>query len=443
MNTATVVRTFRSARVVRTFRSARTSARIAAILALAVTACGKKEKEAEPIVPVQVAPVIKGSIRQIVKADAILYPRDQANIMPKISAPVRRFLVNRGDHVKQGQLLAVLENRDLVAAALASKGQYGQAQANYRSTEAAAVPEQVTKAETDAQAAQQQLDAAKKLLDNREQLFREGALARKLVDDAQVAYAQAEAQSETAQQHLKVLQGVSKDEQIKGAAAQVEAAKGQYESAEAQVSYSEIRSPITGVVTDRPLYAGEMANAGSPIVTVMDTSSVVARINMGQDQAKDIRVGDAATLTPTDGGEPLDGTVTVVSPAVDPNSTTVQVWVTAANPGERVRAGASVHVEIVAATIDGATLMPASAVLPSDEGGTIAMTVDDKGVAHEHKVQIGVREPELVQVVAGLEPGDRVVTVGGLGLEDKAKVRVLKPGEKTGGDEGDEDEGGK
>lgn len=407
--------------------------------------CHKKEKEEEPIVPVQVAPVIRGSIRQIVKADAILFARDQANIMPKISAPVRRFLVNRGDHVKQGQLLAVLENRDLVAAELASKGQYGQAEANYRSTAAATVPEQVTKAQTDVDAARQQLDAAKKLRDSRQQLYSEGALARKLVDEAQVAFAQAQAQFETAQEHLAVLQSVSKQEQIKGAAAQVESAKGQYESAQAQVAYSEIRSPITGVVTDRPLYAGEMANAGSPIVTVMDMSSVVARVNMGQDQAKDIKVGDEATLTPADGSDPLPGKVTVVSPAVDPNSTTVQIWVTATSPGERVRAGTSVHVEIVAATLDGATLIPAPAVLPGEKGGTKVMTVDDKGVAHQKKIQVGVRDAELVQVVSGLAPGERVITVGGLGLEDKAKVRVLKPGEKAGGEEEDEDEkeGGK
>ena len=63
-------------------------------------------------------------------ADAVLYPRDQANITPKISAPVRRFLVNRGDHVKQGQLLAELENRDLVAAATESRGQLAQAESN-------------------------------------------------------------------------------------------------------------------------------------------------------------------------------------------------------------------------------------------------------------------------------------------------------------------------
>ena len=412
---------------------------LCAALAAAVPACGHKEEEAKPVVPVQVAPAIRGSIRHIVTADAVLYPRDQANIVPKISAPVRRFLVNRGDHVNQGQLLAVLENRDLAGAAEASRGQYDQAEANYRSTAAAAVPEQVTKAQADLETARQTLDAAKKLIDSREQLFREGALARKSVDEAQVAYVQAKGQFDTAQQHLDALQKVGKQEQLKAAAAQLEAAKGQYASAQAQIAYSEIRSPLKGVVTDRPLYVGEMANTGAPLLTVMDISAVVARANMAQDQAKEVKVGNDATLAPADGSDPVTGKVIIVSPAVDPNTTTVQVWVQAPNPGERLRAGTSVHVSIVAETLDGVTLIPASAVLPSDEGGTVAKVVDDKDTAHEKKIAVGVKEGDLVQVVSGLAPGERVVTVGGLGLEDKAKVRVMKPGEKAAGEE-DKDE---
>jgi multidrug efflux pump subunit AcrA (membrane-fusion protein) len=408
------------------------------VLLVSVPACRHKETVPETVAPVQVAPAIRGSIRLIINADAILYPRDQANIMPKISAPVRRFLVKRGDHVKAGQLLAELENRDLVASAEESRGQFGQAESNYRSTTSATVPEQVTKAQTDLEAARQATEAADKLLANRQQLFKEGALARKLVDEAQVAAAQAHAQFETAQQHYNALQSVGKQEQVKTAEAQVQAARGHYQAAEAQVGYSQIKSPIAGVITDRPLYPGEMANTGMPIVTVMDMAAVIARVNLPPDQAKDIKVGAEATLTPTDGGEPVSGKVTIVSPAVDPNSTTVHVWVQADNPGEVLRAGTSVHVAIVAATIDGATLIPAGAVLPSDEGGTIVMVVDDKAVAHEKKVDIGVREPELVQVTAGLEPGERVISVGGLGLADKTKVRVLKPGEKTSADEKDE-----
>jgi multidrug efflux pump subunit AcrA (membrane-fusion protein) len=403
-------------------------------------ACGRKENETKPEVPVRVSPAIRASIRQIVTADAILYPKDQANIVPKISAPIRRFLVNRGAHVKQGQLLAELENRDLVAAETASRGQFGQAESNLRSTRAVTVPEADTKARADADSARQALDAAQRLVESRQQLFKEGALPRKSVDEALVALAQARAAADTAQQHLQALQAVGREEQLRTAAAQLEAAKGQYESAQAQLAYSQIRSPIDGVVTDRPLYPGDMAAAGTPLLTVMDVSSVVARISMAQDQSKSLKVGDEATIDSGDGSDPAAGKVIIVSPAVDANSTTVQVWVEAKNPGERFRAGTSVHVSIVAATLDDAIVVPAAALLPGEEGGTIVVTVDDKGVAHQKKVDVGVREGDLVQITAGLEPGDRVVTVGGLGLDDKAKVHVLKPGEKRPGEAEEKDD---
>src|SRR5713101_1922124 len=236
-----------------------------AILLAMISGCASADKETEPVALVKVATVKQASIERVISTEAVLFPLQQAAITPNVSAPVRRFLVNRGDRVKEGQLLAELENRDLVAAVLASKGQYGQAESNYRSTESANVPEQATKAQTDFDSARELLDAAKKLLDNREQLFKEGALARKLVDDAQVSYAQARAQFETAQKHLQAFQSVGKNEQIKSAEAQVQAARGHYESAQAQVSYSEVRSPLTGVVTDRPVYPGEMASAGAPL----------------------------------------------------------------------------------------------------------------------------------------------------------------------------------
>ena len=413
-------------------------------LGLPLTACAKKEEaEPEPVTPVQVAEAVKGTIHDIVTADAVLYPKDQATITPKISAPVRRFLVNRGDHVKQGQLLAELENRDLVAAATESRGQLAQAESNARVANAS-VPEQVTQAQTHVDAARTQTDAAQKLVDSRQQLLREGAIARRLVDEAQVGLAQARAELDTAQQHLTALQAVGRQEVAKNAAAQVDSARGRHETMQAQVGYSEIRSPITGVVTDRPLYAGEMANAGMPLLTVMDVSSVVARVNLSQEQARNVKVGNTAMLTPIDGSEAVAGTVTIVSPAVDANSTTVQVWVQALNPGEHLRVGASVHATIVAATIEGATIVPVAAILPAEEGGSMVVVIDETNTANHTKVQVGVREGDQVQVlmelqpdatIEGVHPGEKVVTVGGLGLEDGAKVKVVKPGESAAEDE--------
>jgi multidrug efflux pump subunit AcrA (membrane-fusion protein) len=416
---------------------------LCAALGAASAACRKEQSDSKPVAPVQVAPAIKGSIRVIVNADAVLYPREQANIMPKIAAPVRRFLVNRGDHVKAGQLLAELENRDLVGAAQDSQGQFLQADANYKTTASGTVPEQLTKAKADLEAARAALDAAKKLLDNRQQLFTEGALPHKQVDEAQVQYAQAKAAFDSAEQHLEALQKVGNEELIRSAQGQLEAARGRLASAQAQVAYAQIRSPFDGVVTDRPLYPGELAATDRPVLTVMDVSKVVARISMSQSQANGVRTGNEATMTPADGSEPVSGRVVVVSPATDPQSTTVQVWVQADNPGERLRAGQSVRVSIVARTIDGATLVPASAILTDAEGATIVKVVDDKNVAHDRPVQVGAREAEMVQIAGGVEPGERVIKEGGVGLEDNSQVRIMKPGEKAGGDKDEDEKDGK
>ena len=164
---------------------------VAGLLLLLLACAKKEEKEAEAPAPVQVTAVTQNTIRRTIAGDGTLFPLDQANVMPKLTAPVQKFYVNRGDHVKAGQLLAVLENRDLVAAAAESKGGVDQAESNFRATQGATVPEAVIKAQTDLDAAREARDAAKKVVDSRQQLFKDGALAGKLVDDAQVAYSQA------------------------------------------------------------------------------------------------------------------------------------------------------------------------------------------------------------------------------------------------------------
>src|SRR5216684_8277322 len=190
--------------------------------------CGKgKPAEAaggegqEPPTPVTVEPALRGAIDHVVTADAVLYPINQANVMPKISAPVKRVLVNRGDHVRAGQVLAELESSDLASAVNESKHQYEQTQAAYQTVTGATVPEDKTKAQTDVQTAQQVFDAAKKVYDSRVALQKEGALAQKLVDDAKVVMVQAQSQLETAQRHLEALNQVSQRESIRGAQAQV------------------------------------------------------------------------------------------------------------------------------------------------------------------------------------------------------------------------------
>jgi multidrug efflux pump subunit AcrA (membrane-fusion protein) len=333
-----------------------------------------------------------------------------------------------------GQLLAELETGDLAAAAEESKHQYEQIQAASQTLTGATVAEDRAKAESDVKSAQQALDTAQKLYDNRVALQREGALAQKLVDDAKVALVQAQSQYDVAQRHLQGLNQVSQREAIRGSEAQVAAARAHYDSAVVQASYGQIRSPISGVISDRSIYPGEIAASGSPLVSIVDISQLVARTNVPVKDATAISVGRPARITGPDGD--LAGKVTVVSPAVDPNTTSVEVWVQIPNPGEKLKPGGTVRVSIIAETIQNTIIVPAAALLNSDEGGQKVMVIDKDSVAHEQKVVPGVRQGERVQIATGLQEGQQVVTSGGLGLEDKAKVAIQKP--KSEDDEDDD-----
>ena len=406
---------------------------LALAASLLTVACSKGEKEQEPVVAVQIAPAERGEIQQVLNVEAILFPKDQAALTPKISAPVKAFYVNRGSHVHRGQLLAVLENRDLAAAEVENKGAYEQAQAAYNIETSSALPEEWQKADYDLQAAKQAYEAEQKVYESRQALYKEGALPRKDFDQAAVAVIQAKAQYEISQKHMAALEAAGKKDQVKSAKGQLSTAQGKYAGAAAQLSYSEIHSPIDGVVTERPLYPGEMAAAGSPLMVVMDTSSVMAKAHVPQEAAASIKRGDSATIT-APGDIKIDGKVTVISPALDANSTTVEIWVEAANRKGALRPGSTVNVRIEGHAEKDAVLIPAAALLKTPEGETVVMVAGKDGLAHQVSVETGIREDDHVQITKGLNGGENVIVRGAYGIPDKTKYTLVAASPAVAGD---------
>ena len=381
---------------------------------------------------VQVVPAERITLDHTVNVEAILFPITQSAITPKISAPVKTFCVKRGSQVHKGELLAVLENKDLAAAAQDAKGAYDQAQAAYQISTGADLPAEMQKAELEAKAANQALDAQQKIYDSRRELFQQGALPRKELDQSGVDLTQARNQYEMAEKHLLALTAIGKQQSLKSAAGQLESAKGRYLSAQAELEYSEIRSPIDGVIADRPLYPGEMAAAGTPLLTVMDVSQVVARAHVPQIDAALLKTGDEAVITAPGEEAPVKGKITVISPALDPNSTTVEVWAQAKNPRQLLKPGTSVGLSILAGTLKDALVIPASSLLTAEDGGTSVMVAGADGRAHQKAVKTGIRQGDEVQIVAGLQAGDRVISSGAYGLPDNTKINVEQAAEKRG-----------
>jgi HlyD family secretion protein len=414
---------------------------VAVVLCL-VNGCGKTEQEKEPVVSVQTTPVKRAPISQVITVEAVVFPLEQATVAPKISSPIKKFYVQRGTRVKRGQLLVELENRDLSAAAESSQGDLEQAEANYATTVGSSLPQQIQKAELDAVAAKSNYDAQQKVFENRKELFQQGAIPRKDMDSAEVAFLQARSQNEQAQKQLADLQRVGKEQTLKSAQGSRLSAEGHLRGAQALLSYSRITSPIDGVVTDRPLYEGDVATANQPILTVMNTSRLIAKAHVPQSEAAVLKVGNPAELKIPGLDEPIKGRVSLVSPALDPGSTTIEVWVEATKPDPALKPGMSVEISMTAKTVNDALVVPTPAVYKNSEGADYVMLAGSDGHAHLKTVQAGVRNAEFTQVVSGVSAGDQVITSGGYALPDKTQIKIEAPAkdEKGGADKADKPE---
>jgi multidrug efflux pump subunit AcrA (membrane-fusion protein) len=411
-------------------RSPLTPARSACLTALLLATllplgCKKEEAAPTPLVYVQAAHPEQGSISEQITADATLAPLAQAAISPKVTAPVKKFYVQRGARVKAGQLLATLENSDLTAAVMDNKGSYTAAQATYDTATKATVPEDYTKANLDLAQAKANLDLAQSIVTARTALFAQGAIPGRDLDTAKASLVQAQAAYDIAKQHLDSVKAVSNKAALASAEGNLTSAKGKYLGAEALLSYTEIRSPIDGVVTDRALFAGETAAAGTPLLTVMDTSALIAKLHIAQLQAQQLTVGAPATITVPGVATPVPAKVSLISPALDPGSTTVEVWLRVENSKATLKPGTFVHAAITGRTAKNALTIPAEAVQTATDGSSKSvLVIDADSKARKKAITLGLQNAEDVQVLTGLTAADMVITSGGYGLDDGTKVKI-------------------
>jgi len=145
-----------------------------------------------------------------------------------------------------------------------------------------------------------------------------------------------------------------------------------------------------------------MAAAGTPLMTVMDLSRVTARAHIPQNDAAVLKVGDKATIAVSGLEEPVEGKVILVSPALDPNSTTVEVWVQAKNPKQTLKPGSSVRLSMISVEVPDALVIPAAALLTGADGASTVMVIGDDQHAHQQAVKVGIRQDDKIQITEGL-----------------------------------------
>ena len=175
----------------------------------------------------------------------------------------------------------------------------------------------------------------------------------------------------------------------------------------------------------------------------MDMSRLIAKAHIAQSEAALLKVGNPAKLTVAGLDDPLDGRVSLVSPALDSGSTTIEVWVEAKKPNPALKPGMTVHLSITGRSAKDALVVPASAVYKNDDGVDYVIVAGTDSRAVWKTVQTGIRNSEFVQIASGLNEGEPVITSGGYALPDKTQIKVAAPAEKNAGEKpaGDSEKG--
>jgi multidrug efflux pump subunit AcrA (membrane-fusion protein) len=387
----------------------------------------KSETEAEvtPIVSVKIAKAEKATIAAPVTAVGTIWPREKADVGPKISAQIKSMPLLKNKLVRAGEIIAVLESRDLQAQRAEAVAALNEARANERSLVTGTIPKtnaEDQKALLDARA---KVNNARATYERRRTLFEKGGISRKDLEASQLDLTTAEDELRLQEQTVALRARSLNPNDRALAAARTAQAQQHLATLDAQLSYATIRSPITGIVTDQFQYEGEFASAGGKLVTIADTSTVIVKAPFSDTAVAQVKTGDTVTVVPTDtSAEEMHGQVTLLSRASDPANRTVEIWVTLGNDDGKLRANGAAQVTIATNSKNDAVVVPATAVSleTSDASEGIVMVVDDQNVAHETKVTIGIRTQDRIEIVEGLKGGETVVIEGNYALPDGTKV---------------------
>jgi multidrug efflux pump subunit AcrA (membrane-fusion protein) len=390
-----------------------------------LAACHKEaeEEKPKPVVAVKVAKAEVSQIRLTLKAPATIWPREQANISARITAPIREMRVKKGDSVSKDQVLAVLENRDILAQRQEAVAAVADAEATLQKTMSGSLPTDVERARGEVERAQAALNQTQRVYERRTALFKEGAIPERDLLQSQTDLAQARTNYEVAKKSLELLMTQTGEKDIAIARSRVAQARARLAAVEAQLKFTELRSPFAGTVTEQLQYPGDMAQPGSPTFTIMDLAIVNARAQVPESDVTRLRKGQACDFVSADAPDAgSGGRVTVINKSVDPQRRTVEVWCEIPNGGNKLRGNIFGESNFVIGSISG-VVVPQSAVMLNEGTRTgSVMVVDAKKIAHKKDIEAGEVHDGKVQIVKGLSAGGTVVIEGGYGLPDGAQV---------------------
>jgi len=351
---------------------------------------------------------------------------------------IERILVEEGDRVRAGQLLARLDAAQRQAQLEQAQASVAQAQGRLSELQAGTRPEQLAQARASVENARAALDSARAALKRVRQqvkrnrfLAQEGAVAQDRLDELlsqqqqrQAELQQAQANLEEAQQRQAELEAGTRPQQIAQARAQLQSAQARARELKAQLQNTRVVAPVGGIVTDKQANVGEVTSGSQTLFRIVEGGRLQAQLKVPEAQLNRVQRGQTVKIrSAADRSRSLTGTVANVRPQVAQESRQgiVEVDLPA---GTALRPGMFVQAAIVTATERQLTV-PSDAVIPeAGDRGTVYVLQPDSTVK-AREVALGTMAANgRVAIAEGLSAGDRVVVKGAPYLNDGARVQV-------------------
>jgi len=376
-------------------------------------------------IPVKVGEVKRGEMLITVSAttSGTIESEGRVSLSGQTTARLRRFLVEEGDLVKRGQLLAQLDSEEAQAQLKLAEANLQTARSRLQQAEAGVIM-QDTQIRSEISQTRANLDQAEANLQRIEGLHREGYTSQQQLDAASAEYAVAKAAHRAALSRLD--ENIVKARDVAAAKATVKQMEASWELARLQLDYTQIGSPLEGVVSEKLIEEGELVRVGTPIISLVDPKQLYVMATIDEYDAQKVRLGQRA-LVRVDAfpGETLQGKIYQISPIVsggklETRTFTVKVSIEGNHP---VKVGMSADVEIVVSKLEDVLFVPSLAVVEK-EARRFAFVVEKSRVQLQ-PIQTGDSNWTYVQVMGGLAPGSQVVLNPDLKrLKDGQRVKV-------------------
>ena len=339
-----------------------------------------------PAITVSTVGLAKLSDRII--ASGLVAAVEEVQVAPLVEGqPLDQLLVDVGDMVTEGQVLAVLSKTTLELQLTEAKASLAAAQSSIAQAEAQLV---------EARAAS---DEAQRVADRTAKLREQGTAPQAQADTARANAVSANARVMVATQGLEA------------ARAQLALAEARLENVNLNLSRTEVKAPVAGKIVARNAKIGAIATAaGQPMFVITRDAALELRADVAETDLLRLAPGQKARLRAVGLVGELAGTVRLVEPSIDPITRLGRARITVDSDNEALRTGMFVEAEILAAETE-ALAVPVTAIGSSVEGTTV-MRVKD-GVVERVTVKTGIRDGGLVEIIEGLAPGDTVVTKAG------------------------------